>query len=90
MSDTRNALEELLSHPGWHLFLEHVKTEWAPGACWRKAKEAHDDLGAALQRIDYTNQEVGKLMEWPKEEIARLLRQEQRPEPAMSRGGYTR
>lgn len=84
MSDDLDALDALIASPGWRLFLEHVKGEWSPGACWRKAHETDADI----PRIDYTNRQVGLLMDWPKAELDRLKRTERQSEAPVSRGGY--
>lgn len=78
------ALESLLEHPGWKLFQEQAKAEWSPGACWRKVMEQ----GGNLEKVSYTNEQVGALMTWPAQEVARLKRAAQEPEPSLSRGGY--
>jgi hypothetical protein len=86
-------LESLLEHPGWALFRDHVKAEWAAGACWRKVKDVasrDEDIASAMQRVDYTNEQIGQLMEWPKEEAARLKKQAEQTERQLSRGGYHR
>lgn len=83
MSDTADALESLVASEGWRLFTEHVKAEWSPAACWRKVKATDGDL----TKIDYTNAQVGLLMNWPASEVARLKRTEQVSEPTMSRRG---
>ena len=91
MSETRQVLTALLEHPGWAVFAAHVAEEWAPAGCWRKVKalEAQSaDLPTALKQIDYTNQEVGKLMRWVSEEVQRLSAQERVAEPSLVRGGY--
>jgi hypothetical protein len=83
MSETADALEALLASEGWRLYAEHVKAEWSPAACWRKVKEA----GANVEQVDYTNGQVGLLMTWPAQEIARARRAEAVNEPSMSRRG---
>lgn len=83
MSERRDVLEALLNHPGWALFYAHAKEEWGASGCWRKAKEQNLDLA----KIDYTNQEIGALLEWPKHELDRLKRQETPIEPSLSRRG---
>lgn len=91
MSDRAAALESLVSHPGWQAFFEHAKEEWGPAGCWRKAKEMREvDPVLGVQKIDYTNEQVGRLLAWPQDELARLMRAEASAEPALSRGGYTR
>lgn len=86
MSEVADAIEALLASEGWRLYSEHVKAEWSPAACWRKVKAAEGDL----EKVDYTNGQVGLLMNWPTQEIARLRREEKEQEPSMSRGGYSR
>lgn len=92
MSDERRQiLEDFVQHPGWAVFAAHVAEEWAPAGCWRKVKTMpHAELAVALQQVDYTNQEVGKLMRWPAEEVQRLAQQEKVSEPTLQRGGYQR
>lgn len=91
MNERADVLDSLLKHPGWGLFAEHAIQEWAPAACWRKAKAAGGDK-AAIALIDKVNEQVGLLVNWPKDELARLKRQEPEPEvvPIGGRGGYSR
>lgn len=73
--DTVNveALEALLASEGWRLFREHVAAEWSPSACWKRVKKAGGS-GLELERVDFTNEQVGLLMTWPAEEIRRRKR----------------
>lgn len=73
MSERANVLEGLLEHPGWREFVAHVAKEWSAAACWHKVKEA----GGDIERVNYTNTQVGQLMNWPVQEIARERRMEQ-------------
>ena len=82
MSASADALDSLVNSEGWKLFKTHAAAEWSPGSCWRKVKEGGD-----LEKVDYTNVEVGKLMTWPETELARLRRLEQAKEPTLSRRG---
>ena len=89
VSDQSDILEAFVGSPGWQLFVEHVKAEWGPAGCWRKAKEVKtNDPARAVEQIDYTNEQVGRLMRWPSEEVERLKRHQEKPETVMSRGGY--
>lgn len=84
MSDRIDALEALLASPGWQLYYERAKAEWGPSACWRKVKEQNGELA----KVDYTNEQVGQLLEWPAQELMRLKRQVQpAPELTFSRRG---
>ena len=92
MSEIADALDALLKSEGWRLFAEHAKAEWGPGACWRKAKAvtaSSISQNEAIERIDYTNQQVGELMEWPQQQMLKLRREAALAsrEPAMSRRG---
>lgn len=88
MSERADVLEAMLTTQGWSLFQEHVKAEWGPAACWRKAKETQEtDSARAIEKVDYTNAQVGLLMNWPHEEISRLRRVEERAAPSLSRRG---
>lgn len=83
MSDRADILESLLQHPGWKLFLDHVKSEWSPAACWRKVREEAGDLA----KVDYTNGQVGLLVEWPAQEMAKERRERPMALPMSRRGG---
>lgn len=87
MNEKADALDALLKSEGWKLFSEFAAKEWGPAACWRKAISRGGDA-EAMRVIDATNVNVGMLMNWPQEEIARLRRAEAEPEQSMSRGGY--
>ena len=83
MSDTTDALESLLASEGWRLYMEHVRTEWSGAGYGRKVKDAvstaranHDDAAAAVDKVDYANDQIGDVIAWPKQECARLKRQE--------------
>lgn len=83
MSDRADALQAMVDSEGWRLFKAHVVAEWAPARCWVRVKEADGDLA----KIDYTNVQVGQLMDWPLLEITREKRAEQTKEPTLSRRG---
>lgn len=70
VSERASVLESLLEHPGWREFQAHVAREWSAAACWHKVKET----GGDIERVNYTNTQVGQLMNWPVQEIARERR----------------
>lgn len=84
MSDVTDTLESLLASEGWRLYTEHVKAEWGPGGYGRKVKQAltdararNEDAAAAVDKVDYANEQIGDVIGWPRQELARLKRQEQ-------------
>jgi hypothetical protein len=92
MSDTTDALESLVTSEGWRLFMEHVRAEWANAGYGRKVKQAlteararQEDAAVAVDRVDYANDQIGDVIGWPKQELARLKRQEAEPEEAAVR-----
>lgn len=94
MSEHADALESLLTHPGWQLFLEHVHREWGPtGARYNaeldKALDLTDANAAASQarQIRAGRKVIESLLTWPAEEAQRLKRTDRVPELTMSRRG---
>ena len=90
----REALESLVTHPGWSLFTQHVTHEWGANgiryaAEMEKALNLTDNNVAASQarQIIAARKTIENLMRWPEEELQRLQRAEQRPELTMSRRG---
>lgn len=88
MSDITDALEALIAHPGWRLFDEYVRKEWAGAGYGRKVKDAvsharthGEDAAAAVDKVDYANDQIGALIGWPKQEAQRLKRQETESDP---------
>lgn len=88
------ALESLLEHPGWRLFWLHVQDEWGPtGKHYRaeldKALDLMDNDAAASQarQIRSAQKVIAGIMNWPKEECARLKRAEMTSEKTESRRG---
>lgn len=91
---TLESLEDLLQRPGWSLFWSYVRAEWGPnGEQYRaqldKALDLTDNDAAASQarQIRSAQKVIAGLLDWPKEEIARLKRQTQGSEPELSRRG---
>lgn len=94
MSEQTQILEALLDHPGWRAFTAHVTQEWgAQGVKYNaeldKALDLTDPAMAASQarQVRAGRIVIESLLNWPSEEIARLKRQEQQPEPSLSRRG---
>ena len=92
--DRVQALEALLTHPGWLAFLEHVHQEWGPsGARYTaeldRALDLTDSDAAASQarQVRAGRRVIEMLMAWPAEEIARVTRMEQKPTLTLSRRG---
>ena len=64
--------------------MDYVRTEWAGAGYGRKIKEAladararNLDAAAAVDKVDYANDRIGEVVGWPKQELARVMRQEQ-------------
>ncbi len=88
------ALESLVTHPGWSLFVAHVEREWgANGVKYQseldKALDLTDAEAAASQarQIRAGRRVIETLVRWPSEELARLKRQDEKGEPTLSRRG---
>src|SRR3954463_2851104 len=85
MSDARiEALDHLVGSPGWLLYWEHVKGEWgANGHQYQAQLDAalnlvdNDAADSQARQIRSAQKVIASLMEWPKEELARLRRAEQ-------------
>lgn len=96
MTEEQQALEDLLSHPGWQLFRGHIRKQWGPEAYARRLKNAvtqasakNESVEAAIKAVDMANNEVDLLQAWPTmrlEQIANSIATEQ-AEPLVSRRG---
>jgi hypothetical protein len=96
MTDEQQALDSLLTHPGWLLFRQHVKAQWGPEGYARRLKqEVTNAIGkdqsveAALKMVDFANNEIDQIQAWP---LLRLKQIEeyvasQAAEPSVSRRG---
>ena len=88
-------LESLLAHPGWSLFLQHVTQEWGAGGARfetrlnQLADSTVDDANALLhiRQIAVARREILKILEWPREELARVRSRPAISGPATRRGG---
>lgn len=93
-TDQADALDALQAHPGWLLWLEHVRREWgANGATYNaqldQALNLLDDNAAASQarQIRAGRRTIEALLAWPREEVARLRRTVPTPDSSQSRRG---
>jgi hypothetical protein len=90
VADLKDALEGLVTHPGWLLWLQHVKSQWGavPYARKIKAAVAANDMDA-VRLIDQMNTELNALLSWPDDELKRHAREAERlaEGPSMQRGG---
>lgn len=89
MTDEAEALESLVAHPGWHLFLGHVEQTWGVGGTvYNEELDAALDLldsqAAASQarQIRAARRTIQALVQWPADERQRLARQGKSVEPA--------
>ena len=95
MSDQlREALDDLARHPGWLWFLGEAKREWGEGygrkvkLAIMKAQSEKQDVVSAVLAVDYANDEINRLLDRPREELARLTpKKDVDMVTVMSRGG---
>jgi len=92
--EQREALESLLTHPGWLILADHIGQEWGPnGLAYNAALDTAlnllDDNAAASQarQIRAGRRVIENLVSWPSEEIARLKRADKPLEQTQSRRG---
>lgn len=95
MSETRDALSDLVKHPGWALFTQHCQDEWG-----LQGTRYHEEMDKALDMSDpgvaqlralqvrATRRLVEILLEWPSQEVSRLGRVEEPVALSQGRGGY--
>ena len=94
MSEEREILEGLLTHPGWTAFQTAVGDLWGPKAYANRLKGAVShartvgkDASQAIELVDAANDAVAEVMRWPGERVVRLKQQEQEPTVSLSRRG---
>lgn len=94
MNDTIDALESLLSSPGWRAFVAYVGTEWGPKgyagkikAAVQEARSNGTDAADAVLFVDRVNDAVSDIMRWPADELGRQRRLDRGSEVTMSRRG---
>lgn len=97
MSDTRDALSDLVKHPGWALFTQHCLEEWGlQGARYHqemeKALNEEDSKIAHLKALQVAAAKkiVESMLGWPGQEVSRLSRLEEPVGASLGRGGYNR
>lgn len=81
MSDTTDALESLIAHPGWRLVQDIARREWTEKerAGRKSALNDTDDKRALdkLRQITAAQEAVEWVLALPSQELGRLKRQEQ-------------
>ena len=85
MSETKIALEGLLTHPGWLLFRQMCRAQWGAEGYGRQvkraiatAREKHTDVAHAVEAVDFANDQINSLLSWPSEEVRRLVESDAR------------
>lgn len=78
MSKEREALEDLVTSPGWLLFKEHVRQKWGDEGYGKQlsavmARYTDDPLalGQELRKVQTAMEEVNVLIKWPDDQIKR-------------------
>ena len=95
MSETRDALSDLVKSPGWALYVEHCQAEWGNrgtryDAEMDKALNQTDPAVAHAQALQVraARKIVENLLDWPAQEVSRLGRVEEPIAVGQRRGGY--
>jgi hypothetical protein len=86
--EVQEALQDLITSPGWLLFKEQARQEYGASAYGRRmrlAVEGPEPL-LAVKVLTLATDEVNALVGWPEQELKRLGPTEARP-VSMSRGG---
>lgn len=95
MSDTRDALSDLIKHPGWELFTQHCLDEWG-----LQGTRYHAEMDKALNEADSkiahlkalqvaaAKRMVETMLNWPSQEVSRLGRLDEPVAHGPQRGGY--
>lgn len=95
-TETIKALDSLLAHPGWQLFVEEARKRWGAVGYGRELKravtaaiESNQSAEAAIKAVDLANTEINALLSWPAEMLKRLEAQElaAAQPPSVSRRG---
>lgn len=79
-------LEDLLSHKGWSVLMDHAEQEWGKVGFAEKVastlgkpsmtSEQRDMALSQLQQATVTQREIWRLLGWPKEKIQHLRAQQ--------------
>jgi hypothetical protein len=96
MTEEQQAIEGLLTHPGWLLFRAYCRGRWGAEGYGRQLKLAvstaiqkSESPDAALKAVDFANDEINALLTWPDQHLKALnetVAREQ-AEPTISRRG---
>jgi hypothetical protein len=78
--EEKDALTNLVKSPGWLVFLQHARQEWGGEMYGRRIKLAlGGDLSqvpALVKAVDYANDEIGILLDWPATRVKDLTPRE--------------
>ena len=89
------SLEDLLSHPGWHLLEIHVDEEWGAAGFGEKiaatiGRMTPEDSVLATQQLmqaTVTQREVQRIMRWPRTTLNEAKKMASGSVASMNRGG---
>lgn len=96
MTEEQQAIEGLLSHPGWLLFRAFCRGRWGAEGYGRQLKIAvstaikdNASADAAIKAVDFANDEINALLSWPEQRLKVLAESVAREqgEPLLSRRG---
>jgi hypothetical protein len=96
MTEEQQAIEGLLTHPGWLLFRAFCRGRWGAEGYGRQLKLAvstaiqhKESPDAALKAVDFANDEINVLLTWPETRLKALNETVAREqgEPIISRRG---
>jgi hypothetical protein len=77
----RDELTDLIKHPGFLRFAQHVQSEWGTGLSLKMkqavkdAKAANEDREVAVEKVDYAGDQIAALLNWPRDRVAQLTAQ---------------
>jgi hypothetical protein len=86
--ETRQDWSEWLQHPATRAFFAHIQGEWGTGGqrfdgLMNKLADSTEEDRKVLDQIRQVavcKREIARLVQWPSEELARLKRQDVKPE----------
>ena len=93
MSDQGEPLKDLLEHPGWTIFTQHVQAEWGAGGtrfestlnAFADSREEDVVVLQQIRQIAVARREILRLLCWPGEEVQRLKNLEQQKDTSPRR-----
>lgn len=74
----RDELIDLIRHPGFLRFAQHVQAEWGTGLSLKMkqavkaAKHANEDREVAVEKVDYAGDQIAALLNWPQDRVRQL------------------